>query len=131
MRTDADQVILALASRFSKRSVRGRVSNPVVGLTSAPALSLCVNSMPPRITEKSYRPRASDRTMVDTSSAHPVWLASRFRNRLESRTCFPSLSMISERSSPSRVRFAVPNGAPWTAPVRSEQPFPSRGKARE
>ena len=93
-------------SRFSKRSVRGRVSNPLVGLTSAPALSLCVNSMPPRITEKSYRPRASNRTMVDTRSAHPVWLASRFRNRLESRTGFPSLSMISERSSPSR--FASP-----------------------
>ena len=110
-------------SRFSKRSVRGRVSNPVVGLTSAPALSLCVNSMPPRITEKSYRPRASNRTMVDTRSAHPVWLASRFRNRLESRTGFPSLSMISERSSPSRVCFAAPNGAPWTAPGRSEHPF--------
>ncbi len=28
--------------------------------------SLCVNSMPPRITRKSRRPRASDRTMVAT-----------------------------------------------------------------
>src|SRR6266481_5877224 len=29
-------------------------------------MSLLINYMPPRITRKSYRPRASDRTMVDT-----------------------------------------------------------------
>jgi hypothetical protein len=29
-------------------------------------LSLMVNPMPPRITEQSYRPRVSDRTMVAT-----------------------------------------------------------------
>src|SRR4029077_3370359 len=35
---------------------------------------------------------------------------------------FPSSAIISERSSPSRVRFAAPNnGAPLTAPGRSEQ----------
>jgi hypothetical protein len=28
-------------------------------------MSLLINYMPPRITRKSYRPRASDRTMVD------------------------------------------------------------------
>jgi hypothetical protein len=36
------------------------------------------------------------------------------------RTAFPSLEMIAERSSPSRVRCAAPNnGAPLTAPGRS------------
>jgi hypothetical protein len=40
------------------------------------------------------------------------------------RTAFPSSAIISERSSPSRVRFAAPNnGAPWTAPGRSGQHF--------
>src|ERR1019366_5835136 len=35
---------------------------------------------------------------------------------------FPSSAIISERSSPSRVRFAAPNnGAPLTAPGRSGQ----------
>ena len=38
------------------------------------------------------------------------------------RPAFPSSAIISERSSPSRVRFAAPNnGAPLTAPGRSEQ----------
>ena len=40
------------------------------------------------------------------------------------RPAFPSSAIISERSSPSRVRFAAPNnGAPLTAPGRSEQRF--------
>src|SRR6266852_3861954 len=83
---------LALACRFSKRSVRGRVSNPVVGIPGVQDLSLFVNPMPPRTTEKSYRPRVSDRTMVDTrirlalsrvseSSGIALWL-SLFRNDL-------------------------------------------------
>ena len=38
------------------------------------------------------------------------------------RPAFPSSAIISERSSPSRVRSAAPNnGAPLTAPGRSEQ----------
>jgi hypothetical protein len=45
------------------------------------------------------------------------------------RSAFPSRAIISERSSPSRVRFAAPNnGAPLTAPGRSEQRFLIRGK---
>src|SRR5713226_2956127 len=39
--------------------------------------------------------------------------------------------MVSERSSPSRVRFAAPNGAPLTALGRSEERIPSRVKGRE
>jgi len=42
---------------------------------------------------------------------------------------FPSSVIFSERSSPSRVRFAAPNnGAPLTAPGRSEQRLLIRGK---
>src|ERR1700722_136364 len=45
------------------------------------------------------------------------------------RSAFPSRVIISERSSPSRVRFAAPNnGAPLTAPDRSEKRFLIRGK---
>jgi hypothetical protein len=40
------------------------------------------------------------------------------------RPAFPSSAIISERSSPSRVRFAAPNnGAPLTAPGRSGKHF--------
>src|SRR5512132_4216735 len=46
------------------------------------------------------------------------------------RPAFPSSAIISERSSPSRVRCAAPNnGAPLTAPGRSEQPLLEEGKA--
>ena len=39
---------------------------------------------------------------------------------LELGTAFPSFHILSERSSPSRVRYAAPNtGAPLTAPGRS------------
>ena len=45
------------------------------------------------------------------------------------RPAFPSSAIISERSSPSRVRCAAPNnGAPLTAPGRSDNTVWSRGK---
>jgi hypothetical protein len=45
------------------------------------------------------------------------------------RPAFPSSAIISERSSPSRVRCAAPNnGAPLTAPDRSDNTFWTRGK---
>src|SRR5450755_229388 len=45
------------------------------------------------------------------------------------RPAFPSSAIISERSSPSRVRCAAPNnGAPLTAPGRSDNTFWARGK---
>jgi len=86
---------LALACRFSKRSVRGRVSNPVVGIPGAQALSLFVNPMPPRTTEKSYRPRVSDRTMVDARTS--VWLDPRFRI---ARETFPLRGKPESRNQP-------------------------------
>ena len=45
------------------------------------------------------------------------------------RPAFPSSAIISERSPPSRIRFAAPNnGAPLTAPGRSGQHLLGRGK---
>ena len=122
---------LPLASRFS-RSARFEGEYPTlsVGITCAQALSLCVNPMPPRITEKSYRPRVSDRTMVATFSVQPFRLL-RFRksDRVGSSS-FPSSWIVSERSSPSRVRCAAPNGAPLTAPGRSEEHLPNMRERR-
>jgi len=44
-------------------------------------------------------------------------------------TCpFPFSPTFPQRSSPSRVRFAAPDGAPLTALGRSVRPFPPRGK---
>jgi hypothetical protein len=52
-------------------------------------------------------------------------LADRFSPNF--RPAFSSSAIISERSSPSRVRFAAPNnGAPLTAPGRSEQHRPDK-----
>ena len=44
---------------------------------------------------------------------------------------FPSWRMISEPSSPSRVRCAAPGGAPLTAAGGSEQTFPSKRERRQ
>jgi hypothetical protein len=43
--------------------------------------------MPARTTEKSYRPRVSDRTMVGTRAS--VWLAPRFRIARNLSLCSP------------------------------------------
>ena len=105
---------------LSKRSGRGRVSNPPVRRYQVRrALSLIVNPMPPRTTEESYRPRVSDRTMVAEYRDRFADCASEIEWSLPS---FPSSWIFSERSSPSRVHFAAPNyGAPLTAPGRSEE----------
>ena len=49
----------------------------------------------------------------------------------ESRICFPSSLILSERSSPSRFRMAAPIGAPLTAPGRSEQHLPHKRESRD
>ena len=84
--------------------------------------------MPPRTTEKSYRPRVSDRTMVDTQAQPSA--CPRFRNRPRSLgSAFPLPRFFQNGPKPSRVRIAAPTGAPLTAPDRSEQHFLIRGKA--
>jgi hypothetical protein len=76
--------------------------------------------MPPRTTEKSYRPRVSDRTMVDTQAQPSA--CPRFRNRPRSLgSAFPLPRSFQNGPEPSRVRIAAPTGAPLTAPDRSEQ----------
>ena len=55
-----------VACRFLRR-LGSRVSIPKACRPVPLGTSLRVNPMPPRITRKSYRPRVSDRTMVDTS----------------------------------------------------------------
>jgi hypothetical protein len=50
---------------------------------------------------------------------------------LESRICFPSSLILSERSSPSRFRMAAPIGAPLTAPGRPEQHIPHMRESRD
>src|SRR5215469_7214941 len=67
--------------------------------------------MPPRTTQKSHRPRAQ---------IEP-WLPLGIRiaccvSEIDRRwTPFPLGAILAERSSPCRVRFAAPIGAPWTA----------------
>ncbi len=58
-----------VASRFFlRRSGRGRVSSQKLGDLCASAPSLQADSMPPRMTQESCRPRVSDRTMVGNSA---------------------------------------------------------------
>ena len=81
---------LPLASRFLEAlGFEGEYPTLDVGTSCLKARSLFVNPMPPRTTEKSYRPRVSDRTMVDTASA-TVSLARVSENRPGVRICFPS-----------------------------------------
>ena len=49
----------------------------------------------------------------------------------ESRICFPSSSILSERSSPSRVRKAAPTGAPLTVPPSQIPPLVNPGSFRD
>src|SRR5579871_506856 len=125
MRTGANaRLSWRLLNRFSKRSVRGRVSNRLVGRTSAEARSLQVNSMPPRITEKSYRPRASDRTMVDTRFSPSHLACCTFQRSTGSRAHLLFLLHLDPRTVLAlQGSFAAPVGAPWTAPGRSEKLF--------
>jgi hypothetical protein len=78
--------------------------------------SLFVNSMPPRITEKSYRPRASDRTMVDTQSA-TVWLALVSRTGIQhllSLFLDPLRTVLAVKGSQDRaVRRALDGSGPF------------------
>src|SRR6185503_12707249 len=50
--------------------------------------SLCVIPMPPRITRESIRPRASDRSMVDTVQPHGLIRFETDRRRPYQRRCY-------------------------------------------
>src|SRR5439155_13333576 len=68
---------LPLASRFSKRSG----SRESIQTTVRPQIrSLFVNPMPPRITEKSYRPRAFPETLYQ-------WLRQFSESTIEGQAC--------------------------------------------
>ena len=118
-------------SIFAKRSgSRESIHNSGRPSQVIQALSLIVNPMPPRITEQSYRPRVSDRTMVATRTTQPFRLL-RFRNRIE-REFLLSLpvdrlrTVLAVKGSLRRAE----DGAPLTAPGRSEEPYLIRRERR-
>jgi len=76
------------------------------------APSLCVTPMPPRITRKSTRPRASDRPMVDTVQPHGLLS---FTNR--------SASSLLVKMQPLRWNNAkpIPGHDPRPAPSTTER----------
>src|SRR5260370_26244940 len=93
-----------------------------------------------RLLSRPACPLGQPKKAIGRESEIEPWLTHAQRNRLACprfrkstgvHICFPSSAMVSERSSPSRVRFAAPNGAPLTAPGRSEERFLPRGKGRE
>jgi len=55
---------------------RSRISSRALGGTVLRASSLLINYMRPQTTRKSYRPRVSDRTMVDTTQPGRLFEAS-------------------------------------------------------
>src|SRR4029077_10990308 len=80
-------------------------------------------------------PLGQPKKAIGRESEIEPWLTHAQRNRLACcrvsnstgvHTCFPSSAMVSDRSSPSRVRFAAPSGAPLTAPGRSEERIPPK-----
>ena len=64
-------IFLVVVGRFLRLSVRGEYQSMRSALC-APAPSHPLHVMPPRITRNSDRPRASDRTMVDTPGPGPL-----------------------------------------------------------
>src|SRR5215469_1943122 len=70
--------------------------------------------MPPRTTEKSHRPRASDRTMVDTCSAHPIWLAQRLSARPGLLRAVLDNAFQQEESQAVEIIGRL-NASPWSA----------------
>jgi len=91
--------------------------------------SLIVNPMPPRITEQSYRPRVSDRTMVATCTCNRFACCASEIDRV-SAPPFPLRKP--SQNGPRCQGFATPrrNGAPWTAPGRSEETIPHKRERR-
>src|ERR1700680_4216729 len=119
---------LRLANRFSKRSGSRESIQPASRRRclkhEVSLLTLCPLGQPKKAIghESQIEPWLTHSASVSLARVSEI--------DPESRICFPSSSILSERSSPSRVRNAAPFGAPWTAPGRSEQHFLIRGKAR-
>ena len=91
--------------------------------------SLIVNPMPPRITEQSYRPRVSDRTMVATCRCNRFACCASEIDRVRAPP-FPLRKP--SQNGPRCQGFATPrrNRAPWTAPGRSEEAIPHKRERR-
>ncbi len=122
---------LALASRFSKRSVSRESIQPDCRLHRCLRHQVSLLTLCPLGQPKKAIGRESEIEPWLTHAQRNRLACPRFRKSIGVHICFPSSAMVSERSSPSRVRFAAPNGAPLTAPGRSEERIPSRGKGRE
>ena len=91
--------------------------------------SLIVNPMPPRITEQSYRPRVSDRTMVATCRCNRFACCASEIDRV----CAPPFPLRKpSQNGPRGQGFATPRryGAPLTPPGRSEEAIPHKRERR-
>ena len=121
---------------FGSARVRGRVSSKLLGgkgCLRAPAVSvsiLCPLGQPKKAI--GFEPQ------IESWLAHSPRCLLAFPSSTALVFPFPSLPIISERSSPSRVRHAAPTGAwprlslaPLTALGRSEQRFQLGGKRRK
>jgi len=122
---------LALASRFSKRSVSRESIQPDCRLHRCLRHQVSLLTLCPLGQPKKAIGRESEIEPWLTHAQRNRLACPRFRKSTGVHICFPSSAMLSERSSPSRVRFAAPHGAPLTAPGRSEERFLPRGKGRE
>src|ERR1700688_641676 len=91
--------------------------------------SLIVNPMPPRITEQSYRPRVSDRTMVATCRCNRFACCA---SEIDRGRAPPFPLRKPSQNGPRCQGFATPRGtrAPWTAPGRSEEAIPHKRERR-
>src|SRR5271169_4139242 len=80
----------------SDARVRKRVSSGKLGFLCASALSLSFHPMPFRITQESYRPRVSYRTMV---GALPARSACKFQgpNGVDNGSCHETIGMSATR----------------------------------
>src|SRR5713101_2669508 len=109
---------LALASRFSKRSVSRESIQPDCRLHRCLRHQVSLLTLCPLGQPKKAIGRESEIEPWLTHAQRNRLACPRFRKSIGVHICFPSSAMVSERSSPSRVRFAAPNGAPFDGHYR-------------
>jgi len=99
---------LALASRFSKRSVSRESIQPDCRLHRCLRHQVSLLTLCPLGQPKKAIGRESEIEPWLTHAQRNRLACPRFRKSTGVHICFPSSAMVSERSSPSRVRFAAP-----------------------
>src|SRR5215469_1892651 len=90
--------------------------------------SLRVNPMPPRITRKSYRPRVSDRTIVDTPYNRQGLRS--FQDRVASSSSEKRATKMEKQNQPSCQGHTTTKRLSWSYGLEVKKLFSTSGRGR-